>query len=77
VEEVDHVYICRNFNGWCNNLNNPQWGKSIAPHNRFLPAQYDDGEPATTSQICTQQLGIIVTVRYKKKCLTQVELTCD
>ena len=35
----------RNFNGWCNNLNNPQWGKSLSPHNRFLPAQYDDGRP--------------------------------
>ena len=38
----DHTYKYRNFNGWCNNLNNPQYGKSISPLVRFLPAQYDD-----------------------------------
>ena len=38
----DHTYKYRNFNGWCNNLNNPQYGKSISPLLRFLPAQYDD-----------------------------------
>ena len=40
----DHTYKSRTFNGWCNNLNNPQYGKSISPLLRFLPAQYDDGE---------------------------------
>ena len=39
----DHTYKYRNFNGWCNNLNSPQYGKSISPLLRFLPAQYDDG----------------------------------
>jgi len=38
----DHTYKYRNFNGWCNNLNSPQYGKSISPLLRFLPAQYDD-----------------------------------
>ena len=40
----DHTYKYRNFNGWCNNLNSPQYGKSISPLLRFLPAQYDDGQ---------------------------------
>ena len=40
----DHTYKYRNFNGWCNNLNSPQYGKSISPLLRFLPAQYDDGK---------------------------------
>ena len=40
----DHTQKYRAFNGWCNNLNNPQYGKSISPLLRFLPAQYDDGK---------------------------------
>ena len=39
----DHTQKYRAYNGWCNNLNNPQYGKSISPLLRFLPAQYDDG----------------------------------
>lgn len=40
----DHTQKYRSFNGWCNNLNNPQYGKSVTPLIRFLSAKYDDGE---------------------------------
>jgi len=38
----DHTQKYRSFNGWCNNLNNPQYGKSVTPLIRFLSAKYDD-----------------------------------
>lgn len=40
----DHTNRYRTFNGWCNNLNNPQYGKSVTPLFRFLSAKYDDGK---------------------------------
>ena len=39
----DHTNRYRTFNGWCNNLNSPQYGKSVTPLLRFLSAKYDDG----------------------------------
>lgn len=33
----------RTYSGWCNNINNPEWGKSNSPHRRFLPSEYEDG----------------------------------
>jgi hypothetical protein len=42
----DHTNKYRSFNGWCNNLNNPQYGKSVTPLVRFLSAKYDDGKSA-------------------------------
>lgn len=33
----------RTFDGSCNNLQNPWWGKNEIPYKRFLPAEYSDG----------------------------------
>ena len=43
----DHTNRYRTFNGWCNNLNSPQYGKSVTPLLRFLSAKYDDGKKNT------------------------------
>ena len=43
----DHTSKYRTYNGWCNNLNNPQYGKSTVPQVRFLSAKYDDGKNRT------------------------------
>ena len=42
----DHTYKYRTYNGWCNNLNSPQYGKSVTSLVRFLSAKYDDGKTA-------------------------------
>ena len=39
----DNTTPFRKFSGWCNNLRNPTFGKSLTPFNRLLPAGYDDG----------------------------------
>lgn len=43
LSPCDHTSKYRTYNGWCNNLNNPQYGKSTVPQIRFLSAKYDDG----------------------------------
>jgi len=41
----------RSYSGWCNNIENPEWGMSKAVHKRLLPSEYDDkiSSPRTTS----------------------------
>ena len=39
----DNTTPFRKFSGWCNNLRNPSFGKSLTAFNRLLPAGYDDG----------------------------------
>ena len=43
-------YLCdaktqyRSYDGSCNNLERPLWGRSMIPYNRYLPAHYGDSE---------------------------------
>ena len=39
----DNTTPFRKFSGFCNNLRNPTFGRSLTPFNRLLPAAYDDG----------------------------------
>lgn len=39
----DHTTKYRTLTGWCNNLNFPEYGKSIRAFTRLLAPAYDDG----------------------------------
>jgi hypothetical protein len=43
VAPCDPITRHRRFDGSCNNLQNPWWGKSEIPYKRYLPAEYSDG----------------------------------
>ncbi len=47
----DHTTKYRTLTGWCNNLNFPEYGKSIRAFTRLLAPAYDDGlmSPRSTS----------------------------
>ena len=58
----DHTAPYRTYNGWCNNLNNPQYGKSVTSLVRFLSAKYDDGKRLTLqcSLVCRHSHSVWV-----------------
>ena len=39
----DHTTPFRSITGWCNNINNPEFGKSMRIFDRILPPVYGDG----------------------------------
>ncbi|XP_035230877.1 uncharacterized protein LOC118202791, partial [Stegodyphus dumicola] len=39
----DHTTPFRSPSGWCNNVQNPHWGKSLVTFQRLLPPRYGDG----------------------------------
>lgn len=39
----DHTTPFRSITGWCNNIDNPEFGKSFRTFDRLLPAVYEDG----------------------------------
>ncbi|XP_054715544.1 uncharacterized protein LOC129225022 [Uloborus diversus] len=39
----DHTTPFRSASGWCNNIQNPHWGKSLVILQRILPPRYHDG----------------------------------
>lgn len=39
----DHTNIFRSISGWCNNLRDPNKGKTFSIFNRFFPPAYNDG----------------------------------
>ncbi|XP_055950747.1 uncharacterized protein LOC129984809 isoform X3 [Argiope bruennichi] len=42
----DHTTPFRSASGWCNNIQNPHWGKSLVTFQRLLPPRYHDGVSA-------------------------------
>ena len=49
----DHTTKYRTLTGWCNNLNFPEYGKSIRAFTRLLAPAYDDGLMSPRSRSVT------------------------
>ena len=50
--------IYRSFDGSCNNLINPNWGRALTPLERLLPPVYEDGKNNLKSIILISVLNI-------------------
>ena len=46
--QCDGYYPYRSFDGSCNNLHEPLWGRSMVPFNRYIPSNYHDGKYLVT-----------------------------
>ena len=44
ISECDENSPYRTYDGSCNNLENPDWGKAFTPQGRLMPALYDNGK---------------------------------
>lgn len=64
----DYTLKFRAITGWCNNLQNPHFGKSFQPFIRLLPAVYEDGKISNTFPF-PQSIGWFKYSREKKQLL--------
>ena len=48
----------RSFSGDCNNLERVKNGGALTPHQRILPAEYDDGEGSIQEQPSDESIAV-------------------
>lgn len=49
------IHRYRSITGICNNLENPNWGKSFTPYGRLLGANFDDGINKIRLSVCEEK----------------------